>query len=122
MRAGNDAAITTAEYLSGSTDKFVKRMNKEAKKIGMKNTEFRTPNGSNQDMSTAKDLFILAKVLTDKYSQYQDYFTQSKMKYDTRPGKTVILKNQNNFINDNPHSTGLKSGWGNHQYHLVLCC
>ncbi|MGF9890853.1 D-alanyl-D-alanine carboxypeptidase family protein [Priestia megaterium] len=119
IAAGNDAAITTAEYLDGSTDKFVKRMNKEAKKLGMKNTEFHTPNGSNQDMSTAKDLFILAKALTDKYPQYQDYFTQSKMKYDTRPGKTVILKNQNNFINDNPHSTGLKSGWGNHQYHLV---
>lgn len=119
IAAGNDAAITTAEYISGSTDKFVTRMNKEAKDLGMKNTEFHTPNGSNDDLSSAKDLFILAKALSDKYPQYQKYFTTQKMKYDTRPGKTVILRNQNNFIYDNPHSTGLKSGWGNHQYHLI---
>lgn len=119
IAAGNDAAITTAEHLSGSTEKFVKRMNKEAKKMGMTHTEFHTPNGSGQDISTAKDLFILAKTLTDKYPEYQKYFTQENMTYDTRPGKPVKLTNQNKFIYDNPNATGLKSGWGKGQYHLV---
>lgn len=119
VASGNDSAITTAEFLEGSTDKFAKRMNKEAKNLGMKNTEFYTPNGSSKDLSTARDLFILAKALTGNYPQYEKYFTQNEMKYDTRPGKTVVLKNQNSFISSNPNATGLKSGWGSGQYHLI---
>lgn len=119
IASGNDAAITTAEFLSGNTDKFVKRMNKEAEKLGMKNTNFDSPNGNSNDTSTAKDLFILSKEIVTEYPEYLEYFTTKEMSYETRPGKPVNLKNQNNFIYDNPNSTGLKSGWGSGQYHLA---
>lgn len=117
IASGNDAAVTTAEYISGSTDKFVKRMNKEAKKLGMDNTKFNSPDGGNDDISTAKDMFLLSKAIIKNYPQYLKYFTKEEMKYDTRPGKTVVLKNQNGFVIDNSSAKGLKSGWGNHQYH-----
>ncbi|MGN5650576.1 D-alanyl-D-alanine carboxypeptidase family protein [Bacillus sp. Brlt_9] len=119
IASGNDAAITTAEFLSGSTDKFVKRMNSTAKELGMKNTKFSTPNGSSSDLSSAKDLFILTKALIDKYPKYLKYFTKSETKYDTRPGKPVLLRNQNSFISENPNANGLKNGWGKGSYHLI---
>ncbi|MGF7535683.1 D-alanyl-D-alanine carboxypeptidase family protein [Bacillus mexicanus] len=119
IASGNDAAVTTAEYISGTTDKFVKRMNKEAKKLGMDNTTFHSPSGGNDDISTAKDMFLLSKAIIKNYPQYLKYYTKEEMKFDTRPGKTVVLKNQNGFVMDNSSAKGLKSGWGNHEYHSV---
>ena len=70
LRSGNDAAIILANYTSGSIDEFVKLMNKEAKKIGMKNTIFHNPSGldeENENISTAYDMAILtSKAMKNK--------------------------------------------------------
>lgn len=60
--SGNDAAIALAEYTSGSVEEFCKIMNKKAKDIGAKNTNFVTPHGLDEDghYSTAYDLAIIA--------------------------------------------------------------
>ncbi len=61
MASGNDAANATALSVSGSTEKFSERMNERAKQIGMKNTNFITPSGLDDDehYSTAYDMALL---------------------------------------------------------------
>ncbi len=66
IQSANDAAITLAEAIgNGSIDEFVKQMNEEAKRLGMKHTHFNNPTGisSNGHVSTVGDLAILAAAL-----------------------------------------------------------
>ena len=63
VQSGNDASIALAETLAGSEEAFVERMNKEAARLGMKNTRFATATGlpAPQQVSTANDLALLAR-------------------------------------------------------------
>jgi len=45
IKSANDAAFAIAEHISGSEKAFAVRMNKKAKKIGMRNTYFATASG-----------------------------------------------------------------------------
>lgn len=64
LPSANDCAIAVAEGTSGSVDKFMKEVNKKAKKIGCKNTHFGTPNGlrsSKKHYTTAYDLALIMR-------------------------------------------------------------
>ena len=41
VASGNDATVAMAEVISGSEEKFVERMNKKVKELGLKNTQFK---------------------------------------------------------------------------------
>lgn len=57
----NDAAYAAAVHLGGSVEGFVEMMNKEAKKLDMNNTTFKSPYGSAKGQeSTALDMARLA--------------------------------------------------------------
>jgi len=57
--SANDAAVSVAEHLEGSVDKFVARMNAKAQEIGMKQSYFVNPHGlpASQQKTTAHDIF-----------------------------------------------------------------
>lgn len=59
--SGNDAANAVALTLSDTTDDFSELMNSRAKQIGMKNTNFVTPSGLDDEnhYSTAYDMALL---------------------------------------------------------------
>lgn len=61
LRSGNDCAIAIAEHISGSTENFSFLMNKKAKELGLKNTNFVTPHGldNEEHYSSAYDLALL---------------------------------------------------------------
>ncbi len=58
--SGNDATVAMAEHVGGSEDTFVSLMNKEAHRLGMKNTHFTDSNGLPHEnhYSTPRDLAI----------------------------------------------------------------
>lgn len=60
----NDIAVVLAQYVSGSVEKFVDLMNKEAQAIGAKNTHFNNPHGlpDENHYSTAYDMALMARV------------------------------------------------------------
>lgn len=62
LESGNDAANVTAYAVSGGIDEFCKLMNKRAKQLGMKNTNFTNPSGlpDENHYSTAYDMALLA--------------------------------------------------------------
>ncbi len=63
LENANDAANVLAEYIGGSIDSFVEMMNKKAKELGCKNTNFTNAHGLDEDgeYTSANDMYILTK-------------------------------------------------------------
>lgn len=67
LESSNEAAETIAR--SYGRDKFVEQMNEKAKSLGMLNTKFADPSGASpENVSTAEDLFMLAKYIYNNRS------------------------------------------------------
>ncbi len=71
VASGNDATVTMAEYISGSEKKFVERMNKVVKDLGLKHTHFVNCTGLDEDdhYSTSYDMAIIARNLIINHSE-----------------------------------------------------
>lgn len=69
LRSGNDAAYALANYLGGSQESFVEKMNFKAKEIGMLNSRFNNPSGLDIDeegnISTSYDMAVLLSYALD---------------------------------------------------------
>lgn len=67
VASANDAAVALAEYVSGSADAFVARMNERAGELGMKNTHFENPTGLDDNtqnhLTSARDIAIMSREL-----------------------------------------------------------
>lgn len=63
LRSGNDSAAAIAYEISGSIDAFAELMNRRAKEIGAKNTNFVNPHGLHDDnhYTTAYDLGLITR-------------------------------------------------------------
>ena len=127
LPSGNDAAqvaaVATGRVIAGknigyreAVDVFMKEMNKQAKKIGMKNSHFVSPDGYHHDehYTTMDDLVALCKkVLTN----------ETILKYTSRakdalilPDRTVEWKNTNALLHPGhkaylSNTIGLKTGF-----------
>jgi D-alanyl-D-alanine carboxypeptidase (penicillin-binding protein 5/6) len=67
LQSANDAAVALAEHVSGSVEAFVRAMNVEAERLGMRNTRFYSPNGlDDRGYSTPLDL---ARLMRAAYAQ-----------------------------------------------------
>lgn len=91
--SGNDACVAIAEYLSGSTQNFIDKMNGFVQQFGLKNTHFATVHGLDHDeqYSSARDMAIigahLIRDLPDEYKIYAEKeFTFNNIKQPNRNG------------------------------------
>ena len=108
VQSGNDAAISIAENMSGNESLFVKRMNAEARQIGLKKSSFTNPTGLHDPghQMTARELAILARHIIRTYPDLYELFALKEFNY---------LKHR--FINRNPllgqvtGLDGLKTGF-----------
>ncbi|HYC34372.1 MAG TPA: L,D-transpeptidase family protein, partial [Candidatus Paceibacterota bacterium] len=67
MESSNEAALAIANHYGKAS--FIKHMNEKALSIGMKNTRFVDPSGASpENISTADDLFMLAKYIYNNRS------------------------------------------------------
>jgi serine-type D-Ala-D-Ala carboxypeptidase (penicillin-binding protein 5/6) len=95
--SGNDASVVLAEGLAGSEAAFVRRMNIEAKRLGMKDSRFGTANGwpdEGRTYSTARDLALLAgRIITHHPKLYRQYFGQREFSWNkvTQPNRNPLL-------------------------------
>ena len=116
IASANDAAVVLAEAVCGSEDLFVKKMNDEAIRLGMKNTKYQNVTGlhENGHYSSSRDLAIISRELLNKYedeiiplsSTYEDY-----LRKDT--DSPFWLVNTNKLIKSSNGIDGLKTGWTN---------
>lgn len=108
MESSNEAAETIARYYG--RDDFIKHMNDKAASIGMTHSHFADPAGvSEGNVSTAEDLFMLAKYIYNNRS-FIFNITAGKLK-DNAYGSSGFsdLGNFNDFI-DNEYFFGGKNG------------
>ena len=112
VQSGNDAAIVLAEGISGTENAFVQEMNFWAKKIGMKNTNFRNSTGwPDPDLTTtAADLNIMTAELIRRFpaNQYPDlYPIFAKREYTYNK---IRQQNRNPLVYGTVGADGLKTG------------
>ncbi len=108
MESSNEAAETIARYYG--REAFIRHMNEKAAAIGMSHSSFADPSGVSKDnISTAEDLFMLAKYIYNNRSFIFD-ITSGKVK-DSAYGTSGFsdLVNLNDFI-DNEYFFGGKNG------------
>ncbi|WP_088043796.1 D-alanyl-D-alanine carboxypeptidase family protein [Bacillus sp. EAC] len=112
IASGNDASVAMAEKIAGTEEAFVGLMNKEAKKLGLKNTHFKNPTGlpAEGHYSSAYDMAVMGRellkypLITKYTGTYEDYLRQ-----DT--DKQFWLVNTNKLVRFYPGADGLKTGF-----------
>ncbi len=113
LQSGNDAANVTAKRISGSNEEFAKLMNKRAKEIGMKNTNFVTPSGLDDEnhYSTAYDMALLASEAI-KNADFRNISSQKQASvYYGNPPYRRTLSNHNKMLRYYEGCIGLKTGF-----------
>ena len=108
VASGNDASIALGEYLAGSHEKFVEKMNSRAKELGMTNTHFVNCNGLDADghLTTARDIGIM----TVELLKHPKIFEFTTIWTDTLRNGTFDLANTNKLIRFYDGANGMKTG------------
>jgi D-alanyl-D-alanine carboxypeptidase (penicillin-binding protein 5/6) len=96
IQSGNDACVALAERIAGSEEAFAGMMNREAERLGMKNSKFMNASGlpDPQHYSTARDLYLLATALIRDFPEpYAQYYSQKEYRYNgiTQPNRNRLL-------------------------------
>ena len=113
LQSGNDAANTVAYVLSGSPEEFAKLMNERAAQIGMKNSNFVTASGLDDEnhYSTAYDMALLA-CESIKNPEFASICSQksARLTYGNPPYART-LTNHNKLLWKYSDSIGIKTGF-----------
>ena len=107
--SANDCTVAMAEFLAGSTEAFVEKMNAKARELGMKDTCFKNCHGLDEDghVTSSYDISLMSRELLQKHPTITKYTT---IWTDTlRDGKSE-LTNTNKLIRNYKGATGLKTG------------
>jgi D-alanyl-D-alanine carboxypeptidase (penicillin-binding protein 5/6) len=107
VQSGNDACIVLAEGLAGSEEAFAEEMNRRAREMGLRDTNFRNSTGYPEPdhYSTARDLAILAKHSIEDHPDYYKYYAIKEYTYNG-----IRQGNRNPLLYKNLGVDGLKTG------------
>lgn len=107
VQSGNDASIALAEAVAGSEPVFVERMNREAGRLGMADTNFTNSSGlpGPGHYSTAKDLALITSALIRDYPEYYKLYSEREYRYND-----ITQRNRNQLLWLDPNVDGVKTG------------
>lgn len=110
IQSGNDASKALAEHLGGSEPAFAEMMNKEAARLGMKDTHFMNATGlpDPQHMTSAYDMAILARAIVRDSSHYYPIYAEKSFTFNG-----IKQGNRNALLYTDPTVDGLKTGHTN---------
>lgn len=123
LPSGNDAAVALAYHIGGSEEKFVEMMNKEAEKLGLKNTHFANPHGLDEDghYTSAYDLAII----TAEAMKNDTFREVSRTKNITVSGSKIneprFLHNKNKLLKTLDGCNGVKTGFTDNARRCFVC-
>ena len=110
VASANDASVALAEYVSGSVEAFVSRMNERARELGMLGTKFENPTGLDdsvkEHLTSARDIAIMSRELL----KHKDIFKYTTIWTDTIRDGAFGLSNTNRLIRFYNGANGLKTG------------
>ncbi len=107
-KSANDAAAALGELLGGDEDRFGQMMTLRARAIGMNRTIFRNASGlpDPEQVTTARDLAILARHLITDFPGYYGYFSTPNFVFH---GRTIF--NHDRMLQTYPGADGMKTGY-----------
>lgn len=107
-RSANDAAVLLAERIAGSEPVFAQAMTARARMIGMTRSQFQNATGLPDDaqITTARDMAVLARALIRDFPQYYGYFSTAGFAWRGR-----TLGTYNPLIGGYAGADGLKTGF-----------
>jgi len=108
IQSGNDACITLAEGIAVSEEAFADLMNKEAARLGMKETHFMNATGlpDPNHYTTVYDLSLLASALIRDFpDQYKRLYSIKEYTYNK-----ITQPNRNSLLWVDPAVDGMKTG------------
>lgn len=123
VASANDACVAMAEFICGSQESFVRKMNEKANELGMSDTIFVNCTGlpAAGQHSSAKDV---AKMFSSLI-KHQDYFRFSKIWTDVikHPNDRVTeISNTNKLIRFYQGCEGGKTGYTSEAGHCLAAC
>lgn len=121
LPSSNEAALSLAEFIDGSEEKFVQRMNQKAKELGMYHSIFYNCNGlpfyiedvvpvKAQNYAAASDMCILSSYIVNNYPQLLEISSSSRIGLESIG---QVVQNTNSCMYNIPEMVGLKTGTTN---------
>lgn len=107
VQSGNDACIALAEAIAGSEEAFAQLMNREAQRLGLKNTRYTNATGLTepQHYTTARDLVTLVTALIRDFPEFYSLYSEKEYTYNK-----IKQPNRNRLLWLDPTVDGVKTG------------
>lgn len=107
IQSGNDASKALAEHLGGSEPAFAEMMNKEAARLGMKDSHFVNATGlpDPTHLTSAYDMAILARAIIRDSPHYYPIYAEKEFTYNR-----IRQGNRNALLYTDSTVDGLKTG------------
>jgi serine-type D-Ala-D-Ala carboxypeptidase (penicillin-binding protein 5/6) len=124
LPSGNDAAIALAQKVAhGSVRRFVRRMNRQARRLGLTCTHYSGPDGFDDrgNKSCARDLSVLARLILRNHRLRRIVATAKTVRPFPVKGHRIYLYNNNTLMRRGyPGVTGVKTGFTNKAGHCLV--
>ena len=107
IQSGNDAAIALSEHISGSEENFVRKMNQEAARLGMTNTNFVNVTGwpNPRHYMSARDIAKLTRAVIAEYPEHYEMYKEKEYSYNG-----IKQYNRNKLLWHDNTVDGVKTG------------
>jgi D-alanyl-D-alanine carboxypeptidase len=108
VKSANDIAYLIAEGVGGSVEQFSDEMNAASRRLGMTQSNWVNPNGlpAEEQVSSARDLAILARAMLREFPEYDSYWSIPAIKFGKK-----MMRNTNSLIGRYPGANGMKTGF-----------
>ena len=107
--SANDVSVVVAENVAGSEEAFAEQMTRRARSLGMDSSRFYNPHGlpnSPPNITTARDLTILARAIQERFPKYFPLFSQRSFQYGSR-----TVRGHNRLLGAVEGVDGIKTGY-----------
>jgi D-alanyl-D-alanine carboxypeptidase (penicillin-binding protein 5/6) len=121
VRSANDVACALARDNAGSIEAFAVKMNRRAKALGARTSNFVNPNGlpAEGQYSTARDMAIIAR---NAYAHpiLRRIVATKSFEFHFADGRVRELVNTNRVLRTAPFCNGMKTGFTNAAGHCLV--
>ncbi|PWQ96999.1 D-alanyl-D-alanine carboxypeptidase family protein [Leucothrix arctica] len=107
IQSGNDAAVALSEHTSGSEENFVRKMNANAQRLDMTNTNFVNVTGwpNPRHYMSARDIVTLTRAVINEYPEHYKMYSQKEYSYNG-----IKQYNRNKLLWHDDTVDGVKTG------------
>ncbi|MBY0296476.1 MAG: SPOR domain-containing protein [Methylobacterium sp.] len=107
-KSANDVACAIGENIAGSEGAFAEMMTRKAHALGMSRTHYANASGlpDSDQITTARDLTILARAIQDRFPRYYRYFQTRSFAFRGR-----VIGNHNRLLGRVEGVDGIKTGY-----------